>query len=219
MARPKSAKIYIKRGEKLYNFMWANVGPDGSVMLGFPFEGKEAVELVLDETLGELRPPAVVTNERVGHPKISFHSSGHFKLTAEMGKTLDAVDRATIEGPKLTDISGPRRMVELLIPKMLPEATVKPNGLDIVLDATSSPEMPLRCTISCMGKGYLASSLEKSEKFVDTSLWEFTHALENDTHEWVWTLRGSRNDEIYPDRIGIFLFGSVKWAQPAQCAP
>jgi len=216
MARPKSAKIYIRRGENLYSFMWANVGPDGSVMLGFSFHGKEEVELVLDKELGELRPPAVVTKETIGRPKMSFHSSGHYKLTAEMGKNLDAVDRATIEGPRLTDIIDPRRMVELLLPKMLPEATENPTELDIVLDATSSPDMPLRCTISCMSKGRLASIVEKNEKFVDTSVWEFVHALENDTHEWVWTLRGSRNDEVYFDRFGIFLLGDVKWGQPVQ---
>lgn len=218
MVRLKSAKIYIKRDKELYGFMWAKVGTDGSVMLGFPFEGKEEVEVVLDEALGEMRPPALVTKKIIGRPKISFHSSGHFKLTAEMGKTPNAVDRATIEGPALTDISDPRRMVELFIPKVLPRATKEPTELDIVLDATTCPDMPLRCTISCMGKGHLGSILKKNEKFVDTSLWEFVRALENDTHEWVWILRGSKNDELYPDRIGIFLFGSVKWGQPTQNA-
>lgn len=65
-----------------------------------------------------------------------------------------------------------------------------------------------------MAKGRLAPISEKNGRFVDTSLWEFIHALENDTHEWVWALRASKNDEVYPDGVVIFLFGPVKWASP-----
>jgi hypothetical protein len=213
LGQPKAAKVYVKRGDKLYSFMWANVGPDGSVMLGFTFSGTEEVELVLDEELGDIRPPNVITKENVGQPKISFHASGQYKLTAKMGKTADSVDRATVEGPKLADISEPRRMVELLLPKALPESSEKSGELDIVLDATSSPDMPLRCTISCMTKGHLEEILKKGGKFVDTSAWEFVHALENEKHVWVWALRASTNDEKYPDRIGIFLIGPVKWGK------
>lgn len=217
-AKPKAAKIYIRAGDNLHSFMWANVGPDGSVMLGFTFAGNEEVELVLDDKMGELRRPHILTLENVGQSKISFHSSGQYKLSSQMGKATDSVDRATVEGPKLADITEPRRMVELLLPKSLPKTSKSPGELDIVLDATSAPEMPLRCTISCMRKDYFEKAIKNDEKFVDTSVWEYVHALEYENQVWVWTLRASRNDEAYLDRIGIFLIGPVKWGQATKRA-
>lgn len=72
MARRKSSKIYIKKVEKIFDFMWANVGPDGSVMIGLPFEGEEDVELILDEELGELRPSTILTEKQFVAPKSVF---------------------------------------------------------------------------------------------------------------------------------------------------
>lgn len=108
------------------------------------------------------------------------------------------MDRATIVGPKLADIHEPRRMVEIIIPQTLHETNATLTRSDIVLDATSTPIMPLRCTILCMEKGRLASIVKNKQKVVDTSLWEDIPALENDTHEWVWTLRASNLNYLRP---------------------
>lgn len=211
MARPKSSKVYIRSGRHLYALMWAKIAGDGSVMLGFPFDGKEDIELILDEELGELRPNAIITREAICRPKINFHASGQYKLTVQIGKDSKAIDRATVQGPKLEDISEPRRMAEMLLPRMLPKADEQPTDLDIVLDATGCPDMPLRCTISCMSKEVFPKILERGGRIVDTSVWECVHALENATHAWVWTLRASRNDEVYVNRVLVFLIGPIKW--------
>lgn len=195
--------------------MWANVGPDGSVMIGFPSKGKQQVVSAIDEKLGELRPPTVIKEEVIGRFKINFHPSGQVKVTAKMGRTADAIDRATVEGPRLADISDPRRMVELLLPKELPLSTGRATELDIILDATSAPDMPLRCTISCMSPAKLEEHIGRGSKFVDTSIWEAVHALASEKHAWVWTLRTSQNDYIYPDRFFILLIGTVKWGKPS----
>jgi hypothetical protein len=42
--------------------------------------------------------------------KFSFHPSGHFKMTALLGDAEDAIDRATVVGPRLEEIVGPERM-------------------------------------------------------------------------------------------------------------
>ena len=57
MARPKSAKILIRKGQDIHDFMWANVMRDGSVILGVSYEGKESLEVLFDKDFGELRPP------------------------------------------------------------------------------------------------------------------------------------------------------------------
>lgn len=215
MPRRRSSKILIKRRGRLFAFMWADMTTDGSVMMGFSFDGSQAVELVLDKELGALRPPALITTECVGRPKLTFHPSGQFKLTAQMGKGSDAVDRATVLGPRLADIVEPRRMLEVLLPNRLPASADQPSDRDIVLDATTSPDQPLRCTISCVACDKFDQVLAGGTRWVGTSLWEAVHALRNNCHAWVWTLRASQNDVLYPDRLHMFLEGAVKWGGSA----
>lgn len=214
MARPKSSKILIKRGTELYSLMWANVGPDGSIMIGFPLKGKQQVISAIDEKLGELRPPEVITDDIIGRFKISFHPSGQAKLTTKMGQKANTMDRVTVECPRFEDIYAPRRMVEICLPKKLPMILEQPTERDIVLDATSAPERPLRCTVSCMAPTKFEEQITRGTKFVDTSIWEAVHALASKTHTWVWTLRSSGNDHIYPDRFFILLIGTIKWGNP-----
>jgi len=214
MSRLKSNKILIKRGQELYQFMWANVGPDGSVLVGFPVKGKQQVVSVVDEKLGELRPPYIATEDVIGLFKISFHPSGQFKLMAKMGRKTNKIDRVTIDGPKLLDIYDPRRMIEVLLPKeflFLPADKVTEG--DIVLDTTSAPNIPLRCTVSCMSPIKLEEFVRIGRWFVDTSIWEFSNALQTEKHAWIWTLRASKNDKVYADRFYIMLIGTVKWGQ------
>ncbi len=210
MARPKSAKIYIRSANSITEFMWANVTEDGTVLLGFPWKRTQSVELVMED-IGNLSPSDIVTKDGFGKTKISFHPSGQFKFSALMGKSEDSVDRVTVVGPKLAEISGPARMVEVLIPQQLPTSTSIPTELDIVLDATSAPSQPLRCTISCVALDKLPSVLNSDRPFANTSLWEFVHALQNETHAWVWTLRASRLDYVYSPNIKVALLGPVKW--------
>jgi hypothetical protein len=210
MTRPKSAKIYIRSADRITEFMWANVTNDGTVLLGFPWESTQSVELVMND-VGNLSPSDIVTKDVFGKPKISFHPSGQFKLSALMGKSEESVDRVTVMGPKLAEISGPERIVEILIPKQLPTTTSVPTEQDIVLDATSAPNQPLRCTISCVALENLPGVLNNNRSFVNTSLWEFVHALQNETHAWVWTLRASRLDNAYSPNIKVALLGPVKW--------
>jgi len=87
--------------------MWAIVGNDGSVMMGFPWETNEDLALVMDEDLGDLKREDVVSQGYTGSSKISFHKSGHFKLNSRMGKTEAAIDRITVRGPSFEEITTP----------------------------------------------------------------------------------------------------------------
>jgi hypothetical protein len=103
-------------------------------------------------------------------------------------------------------------MIEIILPKdFLYLQTANVTERDIVIDATSAPNKPLRCTVSCMSLEKFAELIPSRNKFVDTSLWEASHALQTITNVWIWTLRASQNDEIYADRLYIVLIGTVKW--------
>ncbi len=191
--------------------MWAIVGSDGSVMMGFPWESNEAIALVMDEELGNLKKEDLVTEGYTGKSKISFHKSGHYKFNCRMGKTEEAIDRVTVTGPPFDKIKSLHRLAELLLPKELPKSNYSPTDRDIVIDVTGADTLPTRCTISCIDNDEFKKLIETNNRFVDTSIWEAWSGLENDTHTWVWTLRRSINDESYADKVYVTLLGSPKW--------
>jgi hypothetical protein len=212
VSRPKSSKIYVRVGERLFDFMWFDIIADGSILMGLRFKGHNQIELV-SERDGQLRPPQIEAPLVVSQPKISFHPSGHYKLDASMGKVPNAMDRSTVVGPRLQDIAEPRRMLELLLPQRLPVAQRQPTIRDIVLDASTAPHCPLACTVSCMSTSHYQCIVSSDTRFVDTSTWEFTHALEHGAQAWTWTLRTSIEATAYPNRFILGLLGQVKWGR------
>lgn len=208
----KSSKVFIQRDGKLSELMWTDLGSDGSVMMGLLGEVVEEVEYVHGAVRGTIRKPDFVTRPSYGMHKISFHPSGRYKLMSSVGLADDAVDRVTVDGPPLAEISAPRRMLEVVLPRVLPTSSRIPKDPDIILNAHAGDEGPLRCTVSCMSKGEYRRIVESGPRlFVDTSRWECTDALDNLTHTWTWTLRSSEGDQASPDRCLIALMGSVRW--------
>lgn len=55
MAQSKHCRIYVKSGDQLFDFMWANVTADGSVVMGLAFAGRSEVELLLSATIDNHR--------------------------------------------------------------------------------------------------------------------------------------------------------------------
>ena len=213
--KPKSAKIYLRVEDRFFDFMWANVMPDGSVIMGLRFEAQQQIELV-SEQHGSEAPPVIEAPKIVCHPKISFHPSGHYKLDARVGLTLTSIDRATVMGPRLIDIDRPRRMLEILLPKNLPRASAPITDRDIVLNATTAPRAPFICTVSCMSEPQFNHVISANGKFVNTSTWEFTNAFANQSHRWVWKLRTSAEQTIFPSRFIVALLGEIKWGKEAE---
>jgi hypothetical protein len=211
MPKQKSSKIFLKNGDVEKVFMWTIVGSDGSVMMGFPWETNEDLSLVMDEELGDLKREDVVSDGYTGRSKISFHKSGHFKFNSRMGKTLEAIDRITVKGPSFDEITTPLRVAELLLPESIPDSNYKPTDRDIVIDVTDAECLPTRCTISCIENEEFKKLKIENKRVVDTSIWEASHALENDSHTWMWTFRKSKDDSGYADKIYVTLLGSPKW--------
>lgn len=191
--------------------MWAILGSDGSVMMGFPCETNEDLALVMDEDLGDLKRNDLISHGFTGKSKISFHKSGHFKLNSRMGITEDTIDRITVKGPSFDEITLPVRLAELLLPELMPDSKYKPTNRDIVIDLTEAESMPTRCTISCIANDEFRKLNIDNMRIVDTSIWEASHALENETHTWMWTFRRSKEDSSFADKIYVTLLGSPKW--------
>jgi len=217
MAKGQSSKVFIKKGNQYFLFLFALLMEDETVIIGYPAKVKSGIKFVNDKVHGELRPPDLYAPEEVNTAsKISFHPSGQYKLTSKMARTFGEVDRATIVGPRLKEILTPRRMAEFLIPDEIPEIR-EPRALkDIVLDASHAPNVPLRCTVFCMSHEEFDKIIKDGKilyQFVDTSVWESVHALESEDHVWVFVLRQSREDTTISTG-GVFLIGEVKWANP-----
>jgi hypothetical protein len=211
----KHSRIFVKAGDRLFDFMWADVSSDGSVLMGLTQDGEGGVELVLDPDLGELRPQDIVAPQSVGALKLSFHATGHYKLSGQMGRDQCSIDRATVTGPRLAEISEPRRMAEFFIPAQLPRTSRDFTNNDIALDISDAPEPPYRCLISCMSVERFERHMGSGGRFVDTSVWESTNALTTGRQVWVWTFRKSRNDREIPPRFIAFLPGFPKWGRPS----
>jgi hypothetical protein len=209
----KHSRILVKAGDRLFDFMWADVSSDGSVLMGLTQEGEGSVELVLDPDLGELRPEDIVAPQSVGALKLSFHATGHYKLSGQMGRDQRSLDRATVIGPRLADISEARRMAEFFIPAQLPRASRQFTDNDIAVDISDAPPPPYRCLISCMSTERFERHIAEGSRFVDTSVWESTNALTTGPQVWAWTFRKSRNDREIPTRFIAFLPGFPRWGR------
>jgi hypothetical protein len=146
----KSAKVFIRKDGELCEFMWTDLGPDGSVMMGLLGAVAEEVEYIHDALRGTTRKPDFVTQPSYGMHKISFHPSGRYKLMSKLGLGDDTLDRVTVDGPPLSEIVAPRRMLEIMLPRSLPISNRTPREADIILTTQAGDEGPLRCTVSCM---------------------------------------------------------------------
>src|SRR5262249_7568510 len=125
-----SNKIFLKFDNRIFNFMWVQMMKDASIMMGF--SGGQLQELILKifEDGRELDPHKdykVYDSKMDSGGKITFHSSGWYKLTKNTKIGLDnEMDRVTVKGKKLSEIDEPTRMLEILIPSCLLLTTEKP---------------------------------------------------------------------------------------------
>jgi hypothetical protein len=107
MPKRKTSKVFVKRGDSLSTLLWADMSDkDGSVMLGIPAKGSGGI-LHVSDTDVQYPSHELITEESKGHEKISFHVSGQYKLLSKVGKTEDTLDRATVEGVRLSEIQEP----------------------------------------------------------------------------------------------------------------
>lgn len=217
MARSKSSKIYINHRNGLCDFMWANISKDGSIMLGFTEQGSEKTHAIFDKDRGELRAEDFIEAKPLPNPKITFHRSGHYKLTTNIGLSENSIDRCTVLGAPLDQIMEPKLLMEILIPNRLKLTDKNPSEKDIVLEATEFPQKPWRCSIFAMTKEKFPKIVVKFEEgqfnFVSTSLIESIHALESENLLLCFTLRVSNEDKSFPDKFYFLVRGEIMWGK------
>jgi len=155
----KHSRIFIKSGSDLFYLMWAQFEVNGDVYMGLTAKGSGGLEQVYDPNLGKVLAKDIVAPQSDESLKISFHASGQYKLAGRMGLSEDALDRVTVAGPQLADISEPRMMAEILLPTHLPRTTRTPSVYDISLDISPGPPPPHRCAIfsACPTSGTMRS--------------------------------------------------------------
>ena len=214
MPLQRSCKVFIQLPDGRCDLFWLNVTQDRSVVLGTSYPGTQSVRLILEE--GQPADPARTVSESTSqNPKITFHYSGHYKVSAFVGKSSSAMDRCTIIGPKLSEIDDPRRMVEVILPRQL-LLSVKPTSeLDVILDARPLPTGPLRCTLWCCKLDRFGDWMRNRSAVVDTSTAEITEAFEDGERAWAFTLRTSRESTNIDDGFYFHIPGKIKWGQGA----
>ncbi|MEW6357019.1 MAG: hypothetical protein AB1696_11880 [Planctomycetota bacterium] len=212
MVKPEAAHIFIRKNGILCDFMWANLMDDGSAMLGFSNVGPETFLGLRDADGTEVGPKECFTKPSGPAPKITFHASGLYKHSCEIGRTPSSVDRLTTEGEPLSQITAPRCMMEILLPQRLCSTQRQVGPLDIVLELGGFPNRPARCNVFCMGLREFKQLDEKHPpKFVGTSEIEFSRVLVTQTHAWIWVLRVSQNDVIGPSDLMYCVPGRPRW--------
>lgn len=201
-------RVYLKDADNLYYYFWADVSSDGSVIVGVPTAKEEKLAILSGPEM-ESSSDGVYTEGYQGNVKISFHASGMYKLNCNIGKSLKSLDRATVSGTPLTEISEPKLMAEVLIPENFPISLKTPKNGDAVIEFSNVEESPSRCSIFCLPNEQVAANINK--RFLSTSAWEVLVPLENDTHTWVFVFRKSREDSCYPNTMYICLTENIRW--------
>lgn len=213
MSRPPSSKIFVKNNNEINALMWASVAHDDSVMMGFPWSSTESVEMIMDKELGNLKKEEIFTTAYAGSSKINFHSSGSYKLSSKMGINESSIDRVTVVGTPLAEITTPQRMAEILLPSVIPGSKYKPTKNDIVIDISGTDLELTRCTIGCMSNAEFDVLCSIDGPMVDTSEWEAWDILVTASHTWIWVLRRSRDDLYNPNKFYVTLLGNPKWGR------
>jgi len=216
MSKPKSCKIYLKLKEGLCDFLWATMSADNSVMIGIKYNVQQKTHVIIDSEKGVLKQGEFVEDEPENNPKITFHYSGQYKVSTNVGRTKKSIDRCTVVGPRLDQIHKPRRMMDIIIPNKLKVTNKKITENDIALDATAFPRKPLRCTIWCCDIGEFHKWDKERSNIVDNSILEYTHALEDGQRVWGFTLRRNPEDEVATKEFIIHVIGEFKWGNKPQ---
>lgn len=215
MKRPKSVKIYIKTGETIFDFMWANIALDGSVLLELSYKYQERILWTDSEDKERLIQCKSQSNEKIKNPKITFHKSGNYKMASSLQIKPNMKDRFTIIGPPLDEIEQPRRMMDILLPNNLHKTEKQITNRDMILDTIGFPDKQLRCTISCMSLEEYTKLFSNYVAVVATSMLELTKALKDEASNrvWTWTLRVSKNDDVTAGNSFVLCIpGVVKYA-------
>jgi len=66
-------------------------------MIGLSYKSVQKNHVVFDDNK-TYRPRDFVSGESLDNPKITFHTSGHYKTSTSLGLTKQSIDRCTVIG-------------------------------------------------------------------------------------------------------------------------
>lgn len=213
MAKKNQRRIFLRDGEQLYKFMWADLTTDDSVVLGLSSTAKGEISDVYAPIHGQLSGTDFHRAEGDVPAKFTFHPTGIYKGEGGIGLNPNALDRPSIVGPPLSEILEPKRMLEILLPKSLCCAEHDPREDDLVLNFNSDPKVPLRCAITCMAISKYYTIHWENIQILEGSFWETHDALASDTHAWVWTIGQCHSERSIPPDFLVALLGSIRWGR------
>lgn len=101
MAKKNQRRIFLRDGEQLYKFMWADLTTDDSVVLGLSSTAKGEISDVYAPIHGQLSGTDFHRAEGDVPAKFTFHPTGIYKGEGSIGLNPNALDRPSIVGPPL----------------------------------------------------------------------------------------------------------------------
>jgi len=167
-------KFFIKSPDQLSYFMSASyVKKDGSVYINIPHKGYVAkIEKILDKGNESYPDKDFLASKKYDSSKISFHSSGIYKL--EHVITKHRKNRTTILGNKLSEIDDTTIMLEMYLPKnLIPYSSEDlPSSnhqlIDIKQLHQDYPNKTIECVILCVGKTKWETKVSKRQSCVSS---------------------------------------------------
>jgi hypothetical protein len=213
MSKKFKRRIFIKNEESFHDFMWADLTTDQSVVIGLSTIHTGIVKEIFDPIQGHLYEDDIYKKEGNVAPKFTFHVSGYYKGEGSAGIDPVSLDRPTIKGFPLNEITEPKRMLEILLPKNLCRSKHLPKQDDLVLSLNSGPQIPIRCVVTCMSLSKFKSINWNNARIIENSTWETHDALSTNLHAWVWTLGQCTTDSKFPSDFYVALIGEIRWGR------
>lgn len=193
--------------------MWAALAADQSIVIGLVNIDSVIVKDIFAPIHGHLHEGDLYKKEGDVVSKFSFHVSGYYKGEGSVGIDPTSLDRPTIKGLPLHEITEPKRMLEILLPKNLCRSKHLRKQDDLVLSLNPGPQIPLRCAVTCMSLSKFKSINWHNAHILENSTWETHDALSTNTHAWVWTLGQCTTDSKFPSDFYVALIGEVRWGR------
>ncbi|MDY6906112.1 MAG: hypothetical protein SWH61_15675 [Thermodesulfobacteriota bacterium] len=209
MSKPKNARVYIIEGKHFYDFLWGDVGEDGSVYLGLTGTGRQTVEQITVGRDFNKGQEDMIFHPYFGPHKVSFHSSGRYTLSNLVEDKADVKYRLVAHGTPLTEIQSPTRMMDVIMPvAQLKLSNKSPADIYIELEGCFENCTHICCTVYCMSESELPTFGEGCVSIIRGSTWESKNAFVSGTKIWAFILHDAVSESTKLDRSLISINGA-----------
>jgi len=209
MSKPTNARVYIVESGNLYDFLWGDVGEDGSLYIGLTGTGRQSVKQItvgpdFDKELEEM-----TFHPYSGPHKISFHSTGRYTLSNLVKEKDNEEFRLVAHGKPLAEIQLPTRMMDVIIPVAQLKASNKSLAdIYIELEADFQNCTHICCTVYCMAESEFPSFGKGCMSIIRGATWESKNAFVSGTKIWAFILHDAVNESTRLDHSLVSINGA-----------